>query len=153
MTEWDSNPQPFNSETNAKWLSVRLRIKWLWVRVPLQSLREYIVFLCILLAQYLFCNTKEIFYLFYRCILHDVFYKAVDYWIEKLINGIPLLKRLTKAFILEGLLIILEFNYFYINDFTSKSEELLWELFEEKMYAILPQIYPKDFVSYLLFYL
>ena len=22
----------------AKWLSVRLRIKWLWVRVPLQSL-------------------------------------------------------------------------------------------------------------------
>ena len=23
----------------AKWLSVRLRIKWLWVRVPLQSLQ------------------------------------------------------------------------------------------------------------------
>ena len=24
----------------AKWLSVRLRTKWLWVRVPLQSLRR-----------------------------------------------------------------------------------------------------------------
>ena len=26
----------------AKWLSVRLRTKWLWVRVPLQSLKHYI---------------------------------------------------------------------------------------------------------------
>ena len=30
---------------------------------------------------------------------HDVFYKAIDYWIEKLINEIPLLRRFTKAFI------------------------------------------------------
>ena len=27
----------------AKWLSVRLRIKWLWVRVPLQSLKSILM--------------------------------------------------------------------------------------------------------------
>ena len=37
----------------------------------------------------------------------------IDYWIEKLINEIPLLRRFTKAFNLEGLSGILEFNYFY----------------------------------------
>ena len=35
----------------------------------------------------------------YKNIRHDVFYKAIDYWIEKLINEIPLLRRFTKAFI------------------------------------------------------
>ena len=69
------------------------------------------------------CEVKSL----YTNICHDVFYKAIDYWIEKLINEIPLLRRFTKAFILEGLSIILEFNYFYINNyFTTKSKELLW---------------------------
>ena len=48
---------------------------------------------------------------------HDVFYKAIDYWIKKLMNEIPLLRRFIKAFILEGLSIIFEFNYFYINNY------------------------------------
>ena len=52
----------------------------------------------------------------YTNIRHGVFYKAIDYWIEKLINEIPLLRRFTKAFILERLSIILEFNYFYVNN-------------------------------------
>ena len=59
------------------------------------------------------CDIKSL----YTNIRHDVFYKAIDYWIEKLINEIPLLRRFTKAFILEGLSIILEFNYFYINNY------------------------------------
>ena len=59
------------------------------------------------------CDIKSL----YTNIRHDVFYKAIDYWIEKLINEIPLLRRFTKAFILEGLSIILKFNYFYINNF------------------------------------
>ena len=72
------------------------------------------------------CDIKSL----YTNICHDVFYKAIDYWIEKLINEIPLLRRFTKAFILEGLSIILEFNYFHINNyFSTKSKELLWELF------------------------
>ena len=41
---------------------------------------------------------------------HDIFYKAINYWIEILINEIPLLGTFTKAFILEVLSIILELN-------------------------------------------
>ena len=40
---------------------------------------------------------------------------AVEYWNEKLQNHLPLLWRFNKQFILEGLSIILEFSYFYIN--------------------------------------
>ena len=39
----------------------------------------------------------------YANIFNDVFYKSIDYWIEKCHNEIPLLKRFTKAFISEGL--------------------------------------------------
>ena len=39
-------------------------------------------------------------------ILHDLFYTAVVYWIEKLQNDLPLLRRFNKQFILEGLSII-----------------------------------------------
>ena len=104
------------------------------------------------------CDIKSL----YTNIRHDVFYKAIDYWIEKLINEIPLLRRFTKAFILEGLSIILEFNYFYINNyfyhqikgtamgtiFAVVGSNLTVAYFEEKMFAILPQIYPKDFVDF-----
>ena len=104
------------------------------------------------------CDIKSL----YTNICHDVFYKAIDYWIEKLINEIPLLRRFTKAFILEELSIILEFNYFYINNyfyhqikgttmgtiFVVVGSNLMVAYFEEKMFAILPQIYPKDFVNF-----
>ena len=52
------------------------------------------------------CDIKSL----YTNIRQDVFYKAIDYWIEKLIKQIPLLRRFTKALILEGLSIILEFS-------------------------------------------
>ena len=53
----------------------------------------------------------------------------LDNWIEKLINEIPLLRRLPETFILEGLSIILGFNYFNINNyFYHEIEELLWKL-------------------------
>ena len=89
----------------------------------------------------------------------DVFYKATDYWIGKLINVTPLLRRFTKAFILEELSIILEFNYFYINNyfyhqikgtamgtiFAVVGSNLTVAYFEEKIFVILPQIYPRHF--------
>ena len=98
----------------------------------------------------------------YTSIRHDVFYKAIDYWIEKLINEIPLLRRFTKAFILEGLSIILEFNYFYINNyfyhqikgtamgtiFDVVGSNLSVAYFEEKMFAILPQIIQKTLLTF-----
>ena len=90
------------------------------------------------------------------------FYKAIQYWIDKFHDGIPLLSRFTKAFILEGLNIILKFNYFYINknffhqikgtamgtNFAVLGSNLTVAYFEVKMFALLPQIYPKDFVDY-----
>ena len=104
------------------------------------------------------CGIKSL----YKNIRRDVFYKAIDYWIEKLINEISLLRRFTKAFILEGLSIILEFNHFYNNNyfyhqikgtamriiFVVVGSNLRVAYFEEKMFAILPQIYPKDFVNF-----
>ena len=51
----------------------------------------------------------------YTNIKHDVFHKAIEYWIDKFHDDIPLLSQFTKAFTLEGLNIILKFNYFYIN--------------------------------------
>ena len=106
------------------------------------------------------CDIKSL----YTNICHDVLYKAIDYWIEKLINEIHLLRRFTKTFILEGLSIILKFNYFYINNyfchqingtavgtiFAVVGSNLTVVYFEEKMFALLPQIYPKDFVDFFL---
>ena len=104
------------------------------------------------------CDIKSL----YTNIKHDVFYKAIEYWIDKFHDDIPLLSRFTKAFILEGLNIILKFNYFYINKnffhqikgtamgtiFAVIGSNLTVAYFEVKMFAFLPQIYPRDFVDY-----
>ena len=95
-------------------------------------------------------------------IKHDVFYKAIEYWIDKFHGDIPLPSRFTIAFILEGLNIILKFNYFYINKnffrqikgttmgiiFAVVGSNLTVAYFGVKMCALLPQIYPRDFVDY-----
>ena len=57
------------------------------------------------------CDIKSL----YTNIKHDVFYNAIKYWTDKFHDDIPFFSRFTKAFILEGLSIILKFNYFYIN--------------------------------------
>ena len=104
------------------------------------------------------CDIKSL----YTNIQHDVFYKAIEYWIDKFHDDIPLLSRFTKAFSLEGLNIILKFNYFYINKnffhqikgmpmgtiFAVVGSNLTVTYFEVKMFALLPQIYPRDFVDY-----
>ena len=103
------------------------------------------------------CDIKSV----YTNIKHDVFYKAIEYWIDKFHDDIPLLSRFTKAFILEGLN-ILKFNYFYINKnffhqikgttmgtiFAVVGSNLTVASFEVKMFSLLPQIYPRDFVDY-----
>ena len=66
------------------------------------------------------CDIKSL----YTNIKHDVFYKAIEYWIDKFHDDIPLLSRFTEAFILEGLNIILKFNYFYINKNFSSNKNL-----------------------------
>ena len=98
------------------------------------------------------CDIKSL----YTNIQHDVFYKAIEYWIDKFHDDIPLLSRLTKAFILKGLNIILKFNYFFHQIkgtamgtiFAVVGSNLTVAYFEVKMFALLPQIYPRDFVDY-----
>ena len=57
------------------------------------------------------CDIKSL----YTNIRYDLFYTAVEYWIENLKNDLPLLRRSNKQFIHECLSIILELYYFYIN--------------------------------------
>ena len=104
------------------------------------------------------CDIKSL----YTNIMHDVFYKAIEYWIDKSHDDIPLLSQFTKVFILEGLNIILKSNYFYINknffhqikgmamgkNFAVVGSNSTVVYFEFKMFALLPQIYLRDFVDY-----
>ena len=104
------------------------------------------------------CDIKSL----YTHIRHDLFYTAVEYWIEKLQNDLPLLRCFSKQLILEGLFIILEFNYFYINGiyihqnkgtamgtkFEVVGSNLVVAYKEVKMFALLPQLYPQDFVDF-----
>ena len=71
------------------------------------------------------CDIKSL----YTNIRHDLFYTAVEYWIEKLQNDLPLLRRFNKQFIFNGLAIMLEFNDFYINViYIIRLKEPQWEL-------------------------
>ena len=94
------------------------------------------------------CDIKSL----HTNITDNVFYKAIEYWIDKFHDDIPLLSRFTKAFILEGLNIILKFNYFYIDEnvfhqikgtpmgtiFAVVGINLTVAYFEVKMFALLP---------------
>ena len=105
------------------------------------------------------CDIK----LLYTNIHHDLFYTALEDWTEKFPNSLPLLRRFNKQFLLEELPIILEFNYFYINGiyihqikgttmgtkFAVVGSNLVAAYEEVKMLALLPQLYPQDFVTFL----
>ena len=99
----------------------------------------------------------------YTNIRHDLFLTVIEYWIEHLQNNLPLLQRFTKQFVLEGLSIILKFNYFYIDKtfheikgtamgikFAVVGSNLVVVYKEIKLFALSPQIYPQDFVDFLL---
>ena len=104
------------------------------------------------------CDIKSL----YTNIKHGVFYKAIEYWIDKFHDDIPIVSQFTKAFIFEGLNFILKFNYFHINKnffhqikgtamgtiFAVVDSSLTVAYFEVKMFAFLPQIYSRDFVNY-----
>ena len=93
-----------------------------------------------------------------------MFLTATEYWIEHLQNNLPLLQRFTKQFVLEGLSIILKFNYFYINKsffhqikgtamgtkFAMVGSNLDVAYKETKLFPLLRQVYPQDFVDFLL---
>ena len=79
-----------------------------------------------------------------------------------MINEKSLQRRFTKAFILEGLSAILEFDYFFMTNyfyhqikvtamgtfFAVVGSNITVVYFQEKMFTILSQIYPKEFVDF-----
>ena len=81
-------------------------------------------------------------------------------WI--LANNSPLLLRFTKQHVLEASLIILKFNYFYINKsffhqikrtamgtkFAVVGSNLFVAYKEVKLFALLLQVYPQEFLLY-----
>ena len=87
---------------------------------------------------------------------HDLFLTTIEYRMKHLQNNLPLPQRFTKQFVLEGLSIILKFNYFYINKsfFHQIKGTTMWAKFaavgsnlvvaykEIKLFALLSQIYP-----------
>ena len=97
----------------------------------------------------------------YTNIRHDLFHDAISYWIDRLRNELPLLSRFSKEFVLEGLRIILKFNYFYFNGkyihqikgtamgttFAVVGSNLVIGFLEVKMFVKLPDLYPRDFVD------
>ena len=98
----------------------------------------------------------------YPNIRHDLFYEAMSYWIDKFSNELPLLRRFSKEFILEGLSIILEFNYAYFDKhfyhqikgtatgttFSVVGANLVVAFKEVSLFRRLPDLYPADFVDY-----
>ena len=95
---------------------------------------------------------------------HNLSLTAREYWVEHLKNNLPLLQRFTKQFALEGFSIILKSNYFYISKsffhqirgatmgtkFAEVGSNLVVAYEEIKSFALLPQVYPQDFVDFLL---
>ena len=106
------------------------------------------------------CDIKSL----YTNIRHDLFLTAIEYWIEHLQNNLPLLQRFTKQFVLEGLSIILKFNYFYINKSffhqikgtamgtkcSVVGNNLVVAYIKIKLFALLPEVYPQDCIDFVL---
>ena len=98
----------------------------------------------------------------YTNINHDLGLKALHFWISKLKREIPLLKRFPENFIMEGMFIVLHFNYFYINFIFFHQisgtaigtpaaviyANLAVAYIESKMFEMLPQLYPTDIVEF-----
>ena len=53
---------------------------------------------------------------YYTSIIHDSFYTAIDFWLGKLADRFLHLERFGRVFVMDALKIIIEFNYFEINE-------------------------------------
>ena len=99
----------------------------------------------------------------YTSIRHDLFYTAIEFWLDKLGDRIPLLNRFGRNFVMEALKIILELNFFMINGMIFHQlmgtamgtpaavvgANLVVGFLEIKMFRLLPQLYPRDFVDFI----
>ena len=94
--------------------------------------------------------------------MYNLLLTAIEYLTEHLQNCLCLLQCFTKQFVLEGLSIVLKFNYFYINKsffhqikgfkmglkYAVVGSSLVVVYKEIKLCALLCQVYPQDFVEH-----
>ena len=106
------------------------------------------------------CDIKSL----YTNISHDLAYKAIDYWLTLTWDILFCESRFSKQFILEALRIILECNYFYFDSTfwhqvlgfamgtkaAVQCANLIVAYLEEKMFKLLPSIYPQDYVYFII---
>ena len=100
----------------------------------------------------------------YTNLSKDLVFSAIEYWVDRYYNLIPILQRFGLQFILDGLEIILNHNYFFFADefyqqihgFAMGTKaavncaNLGVAYLENKWFDILPQFYPPDFVQHIL---
>ena len=98
----------------------------------------------------------------YPNIRHELFFEAINYWVDRLGCEIP--SRFSKQFILDGLHIILKYNYVYFDknyyhqikgtatgtNFAVVGANLVVGFKEVKMFPLLTEIYPRNFVEWLI---
>ena len=98
----------------------------------------------------------------YPNISHELFFEAISYWVDKFGEEIPLLSRFSKNFVLDGLYIILKFNYAHYDknyyhqikgtatgtNFAVVGANLVVAYKEVHLFILLPEIYPQDFVDW-----
>ena len=98
----------------------------------------------------------------YTNLRHDLFLTAIEYWLVEFGNQIPLKSRFSNNFILEALHIVLKFNYVHINNTFYHQHKggamgapcmvvgsnLVVAYLEVKMFALLPTVFPQDFVDF-----
>ena len=98
----------------------------------------------------------------YPNISHKLFFEAISYWVDRFGDEIPLLSRFSKNFVLDGLYIILKFNYAYYDknyyhqikgtatgtNFAVVGANLVVGYKEVHLFVLLPEIYPQDFVDW-----
>ena len=98
----------------------------------------------------------------YTNLRHDLFIRAIQYWLETFHTRIPLMNRFNSAFVLEALYIILKFNYVHINNTYYHQHKggamgapcmvvgsnLVVAYLEKRMFNMLPQVFPQDFVDF-----
>ena len=98
----------------------------------------------------------------YNNIRHELFLESVEYWARKFQHHLPLMKRFSLSFILEGLRIILLYNYVKFDKkilLQTKGvamgapaavvgSNLVVAYLEVQIFARLPDIFPLDFVDF-----
>ena len=98
----------------------------------------------------------------YTNIRHELFIESVDYWIRKFQYDLPLLRRFSLGFVLEGLKLILQYNYVTFNGKFYRQikgvamgapaavvgSNLVVAFLEARMFVRLPDLFPNDFVDF-----